>query len=257
YAIEPSGLASLAQRVTKENGLDSIITVLHSQPETAEVPVKVDAIICAWMGYNLLCESSLPSLLTARDRFLKQDGVMYPCAADLYLAPFTDNHFQEKWDTWKQMKQIYGVSMESMVAAAEGSLTVQTERLQLEVESVLANACQVCHFDMKSITLQDAEMIKADFNFRCYSHNIMHGFATWFTVSFPGSVVLDTSPYALKTHWGQTGMYLKTPITVKQGSEIRGVFKMYPSGEDRKCWNIEIEFQLNRDKKYTQHWQCS
>ncbi|BFZ10635.1 hypothetical protein BsWGS_13675 [Bradybaena similaris] len=257
YAIEPSGLAPFADRVVKENGLSSTITILQSPVEVADVPVKVDAIICEWMGGNLLCGSSLSSVLTARDQFLKQDGVMYPCAAYLHLAPFTDDHFQEKFKSWKQMKHIYGVSMESMVSAAKDALTVHTERVQLEGESVLANACQVCHFDMKHMALQDAELIKADFNFKCYSHNIMHGFASWFTVTFPGSVVLDTSPYALKTHWGQTAMYLKTPITVRQDSEIRGVFKMHPSPDSHKYWNIEIEFQVNRDKKYIQHWQCS
>ena len=39
---------------------------------------KVDIIISEWMGYALLYESMLDSVLHARDLFLKPDGVMAP-----------------------------------------------------------------------------------------------------------------------------------------------------------------------------------
>jgi protein arginine N-methyltransferase 3 len=38
----------------------------------------VDVIISEWMGYALLYESMLDSVLVARDRFLKPGGIMVP-----------------------------------------------------------------------------------------------------------------------------------------------------------------------------------
>ena len=47
---------------------------------------QVDIIISEWMGYFLLRESMLDSVLVARDRFLKPGGALYPSHARLYVA---------------------------------------------------------------------------------------------------------------------------------------------------------------------------
>jgi protein arginine N-methyltransferase 1 len=47
---------------------------------------KVDIIISEWMGYFLLYENMLPSVLNARNRFLKNDGIMLPCEGKIYIA---------------------------------------------------------------------------------------------------------------------------------------------------------------------------
>ena len=38
------------------------------------------------MGYLLLFENMLPSVLDARKRFLKEDGLMLPCEGRIYIA---------------------------------------------------------------------------------------------------------------------------------------------------------------------------
>ena len=48
----------------------------------------MDVLVSEWMGFYLLHESMLPSVLAARDSFLKQDtGVMIPGFAALFLVP--------------------------------------------------------------------------------------------------------------------------------------------------------------------------
>jgi len=44
---------------------------------------KVDIIVSEWMGYFLLYEAMLDSVLVARDKFLKPDGLMFPDQAIL------------------------------------------------------------------------------------------------------------------------------------------------------------------------------
>ena len=46
----------------------------------------VDIIISEWMGYGLLYESMLDSVLHARDRFLRPGGVMAPSQCRMMLA---------------------------------------------------------------------------------------------------------------------------------------------------------------------------
>ena len=60
--------------------------------EDIELPVdKVDIIISEWMGYFLLYESMLDSVLWARDKYLRPGtGKMLPDKADIYVAAIED-----------------------------------------------------------------------------------------------------------------------------------------------------------------------
>jgi len=53
--------------------------VIKGKIEEIELPVKeVDIIISEWMGYFLLYESMLDSVIYARDKYLKPGGLMLP-----------------------------------------------------------------------------------------------------------------------------------------------------------------------------------
>ena len=56
------------------------------------------------MGYFLLRESMLDSVLKARDKWLKEGGAMYPSHARMFLAPIKtesarrkENDYQARW----------------------------------------------------------------------------------------------------------------------------------------------------------------
>lgn len=46
---------------------------------------EVDVIISEWMGYCLFYESMLPSVLSARDKYLAKGGVMLPDRTPLFI----------------------------------------------------------------------------------------------------------------------------------------------------------------------------
>lgn len=61
-----------------------------------EIPEKVDIIISEWMGYFLLYESMLDSVIYARDKYLKPDGLMFPDRAVLYLSTMEDGRYRNE-----------------------------------------------------------------------------------------------------------------------------------------------------------------
>ena len=69
----------------------------------------VDIIVSEWMGYALLYESMLDSVLNARDRFLKPDsGVMAPSQCKMMFALCEASElFKERIGFWSD---IYGKS---------------------------------------------------------------------------------------------------------------------------------------------------
>lgn len=67
----------------------TILQVIHSRVEDVILPnnTKVDAIVSEWMGFYLLHEGMLDSVLFARDKFLNEGGEMFPETAVIYIAP--------------------------------------------------------------------------------------------------------------------------------------------------------------------------
>lgn len=88
-SVDASDIAQKAKKIVKANGLDNIITVIQGKVEDITLPdgvEQVDVIISEWMGYALLYESMLDSVLRARDRFLRPGGVMAPSQCQMMLA---------------------------------------------------------------------------------------------------------------------------------------------------------------------------
>ncbi|KAB2027399.1 hypothetical protein ES319_D05G030400v1 [Gossypium barbadense] len=89
YAVECSHMADMAKQIVETNGLSDVVTVLKGKIEEIELPVaKVDIIISEWMGYFLLFENMLNTVLYARDKWLTMDiSKMVPADAS-FTAPF-------------------------------------------------------------------------------------------------------------------------------------------------------------------------
>lgn len=78
--------------------------------EEIVLPVdKVDIIISEWMGYFLLYESMLDTVLWARDKYLVPNGKMLPDKAKIFIAAIEDASYKdEKIKFWENR---YNVDM--------------------------------------------------------------------------------------------------------------------------------------------------
>lgn len=79
----------------RDNHFDDRITLIQGKAEDVSLPVdKVDAIVSEWMGYFLLYESMLDTVLDARDRWLKPGGALYPDTARIVFAAIEDAQYR-------------------------------------------------------------------------------------------------------------------------------------------------------------------
>ena len=66
-----SNIIHQARIIVKDNNLADKVTLIQGKMEEVVLPVdKVDIIISEWMGYFLLYESMLDTVLVARDKYL-------------------------------------------------------------------------------------------------------------------------------------------------------------------------------------------
>lgn len=95
--VDMSTIIEKAKEIVAVNGLSDKITLLQGKMEEVELPFpKVDIILSEWMGYFLLYESMMDTVLYARDRYLEKGGLIFPDKATLYVAGIEDGDYKEE-----------------------------------------------------------------------------------------------------------------------------------------------------------------
>lgn len=97
YGIEKANIYTHSRSIIEENGLSDKITIINGLVEDITLPVdKVDIIISEWMGYFLLYESMFDSVLFAKEKWLREGGILMPDRAKMYVAALDDEAYYKK-----------------------------------------------------------------------------------------------------------------------------------------------------------------
>lgn len=95
--VDFSTIIEKAKEIVAVNGLSDKVTLLQGKMEEVKLPFdKVDIIISEWMGYFLLYESMMDTVLYARDRYLEKGGLIFPDKATLFVAGIEDGEYKEE-----------------------------------------------------------------------------------------------------------------------------------------------------------------
>ena len=97
--VDMSTIITKAKEIVEVNGMSDKITLLQGKMEEVELPFpEVDIIISEWMGYFLLYESMLDTVLWARDKYLRKDGngLIFPDKATIFMAGIEDGEYKDE-----------------------------------------------------------------------------------------------------------------------------------------------------------------
>jgi hypothetical protein len=88
------------------------------------IPHQVDVIVSEWMGYFLLFESMLDTVLWARDHYLRPSGLLLPNACNIQLSLLADADLHAAHCGY--WNDVYGFSMTCMreCVVKEASVTI-------------------------------------------------------------------------------------------------------------------------------------
>lgn len=256
YAVEASSIADQAVKIVKLNQMEDRIEVIKSTLETIELAEKVDVIVSEWMGYALLHESMLNSVIFARDKWLKPGGLILPSRADLYIAPINDVVVEGRLDFWSTVKGQYGVDMSCMTDFARKCIMNKDITVNpVTVEDVLSHPCKFAELDLNTVTLEQLRDVNGSFSCVCFGSSSIHAFCVWFTVTFPAeeekALVLSTSPFKAETHWKQAVLYLDDAVDVMQDTKVEGEISLYPSEENSRHICIRVDYVIGEQKKHS------
>ncbi|KAL2876785.1 Ribosomal protein arginine N-methyltransferase rmt3 [Colletotrichum sp. CLE4] len=277
FAVDKSDIIDKARENVFNNGLTDKVTCIRGRVEDISLPVdQVDIIISEWMGYCLLYEAMMNSVLIARDRFLKPDGLIAPSISTIWVAPVSDPEYITDFVTF--WDDVYGFDMKSM---KEG--IYDEARIELMPEDCICGTpSQISYIDLHTVKIEDL-----DFETQWKSNLTkdipsLDGFLTWFDIFFttsrsdsipadlqvkagetsvirPGEVAFTTGPAGPDTHWKQgflMSKYLEENASVTAGTEISGniVFKA-PENNPRALTISNTWTVPGQDNSRTQLWK--
>ncbi|KAJ6818497.1 putative protein arginine N-methyltransferase 3 [Iris pallida] len=250
-SVEASAkMASVATQIAKDNGLLSeqsekgegnrsprVINVVHSMVEELEKfmhipPQSIDVLVSEWMGYCLLYESMLSSVLYARDHWLKPGGAILPDTATIFVAGFGRGGTSLPF--WED---VYGFDMSSigkevMEDAAHLPIVDVLDSRDIVTDTAALHSLDLAtmkpdeidftattELELKSGLPEDAVDGKSK---TCWCHGLVLWFETGFTSRFckEKSIILSTSPYTTKTHWCQTILTFQEPIAMTTSTKL-------------------------------------
>ena len=271
YAVEATSMAQFAKRMVEAQGLEGVVEVIQGTIESIDLPEKVDIIISEWMGYFLLRESMLDSVVVARDRFLKPDGALYPSHARMFMAPIRSqlsaqrsaefgNSMRGWGDFIEDMRELYGVEMDCLSEAyrkeqreyySQTSVWTDVHPSQMMGPPTLIKA-----YDLKTVTLEELkEPLNAIFEMDVAEKGSVDAFVGFFDTEFKGSdenpasfpITLSTAPDPTgATHWGQQSFVLQPTIDVDAGDKIACEFEMRRRKENHRLLEVHVTHEVKK-----------
>ncbi|GAB4820494.1 hypothetical protein N2152v2_007540 [Parachlorella kessleri] len=210
-----NGLSSEAGQGGPVSIVTGRVEALTALPLPAAAGGKVDVLVSEWMGYALLFESMLDSVLHARDRFLKPGGAVLPDLAHIYVA--AGGKSSTGLDFWES---VYGFSMAPIQESIRQSALQRAVVRPVSGDQLVSPPVLLKGLDLATMAAADQDFT-ADFRLEAQpgaGPQQCHSLVVWFDTVFSERfcqerpVTLCTGPGGPQTHWVQMVLLLRETI---------------------------------------------
>lgn len=220
------------------------------------------------MGYCLLYEAMLDSVIWARDHYLKLEGLMVPSHCTLKIAPLSDpEYIDEHVHFWKN---VYGFDMSGMSHDTYDDAMVQ----QVPSKAIVADAPSLLTsfltLPLKTMTVDELSFEGKPFAFHLNADiESLDGFVVWFDTFFlttphgelpaliraedfvrmeGDKIAFTTGPFGKDTHWHQGVLLInyhsKQPEALRKGQDIEGTIGYNKRRDDGRALDINVSWRL-------------
>lgn len=247
YAVDAADIADFTKNIVKDNKLENKITVIKGKIEEITLPVDhVDIIVSEWMGYFLLFESMLDSVLYARDKWLINDGLIFPDRFCINICSAQDDYFiKNSIDFWNN---VYGVNMSSIKnwALSEPMISFCMEN------NINSTICKIFEINLNTASINDFEF-QSFYKIKLIKPTTVNMLVSWFDVFFENKLLekvsFTTGPFNTPTHWKQTLFYLNSELFTEEDDIISGNIAIFKSKSNFRELDIVLSINLSKNEK--------
>jgi predicted RNA methylase len=176
--IENSNIVKEFRKSVVRNRVEGIVKVMHILAEEAPLdPGLADLIVSEWMGYFLIFERMLPSVLTVRDKCLKPDGFMMPARGKLFLAAFSQSFLTEADRMHAEDQDESGQALIEYVSK----------------QYLISTSAEILDIELKHLP-KDFDRFESNFELQEFKDEPCGGLFAWFDVEMLPGIWFSTSP---------------------------------------------------------------
>ncbi|XP_063802446.1 protein arginine N-methyltransferase 3 [Pseudophryne corroboree] len=239
--VDQSDIIYNAMDIIRLNKLEDRISLIKGRIEEIDLPVeKVDIIISEWMGYFLLFESMLDSVIYAKDKYLTAGGAVYPdrCNVSIVALCDPDKHAGKLafWD------DVYGFNMSCMKKAVLPEALVEF----VNQDTIISSPFIIKDINCQTTSIKDLDF-SSDFSLSVTRECVCTAVAGYFDVLFEKGchtpVSFSTGPTSAQTHWKQTVFLLERPIVVTAGQTLDGRITVCKNRKDPRSLIVTLSLQ--------------
>jgi protein arginine N-methyltransferase 1 len=245
--------AELAEEIVSRNGASDVITVVNSRVEELEIASSTfDVLISEWMGFYLLHEGMLDSVLYARDHFCKnpaQGLVMIPDFATISCSAwYAEKFLHERVWSWGDYLGLDFSSLGQLELANNTGVPIVDV---FSPEEVISDMQSVVELDLKTIPVsffqKEGDIIRRSVRFTVSKESTYFtGVQFVWTVSSASAAgetvaMLNTASTSRSTHWKQVGVLLGCCAPVKKDEVIELEVALVRDHEHAREFSIDIQ----------------
>ncbi|KAG9239113.1 putative ribosomal protein arginine N-methytransferase rmt3 [Amylocarpus encephaloides] len=275
-AVDNSAIIDKARENIFNNGFTDKITCLRGKIEEVKLPVdKVDIIVSEWMGYCLLYEAMLDSVIWARDKYLQPNGLMVPSHMNMWVAPVADpDYVSDHIAFWRD---VYGFDMKAM----QSGIHEDAQVLDMPAATVCAEPYPFLQLSLHTTTVKDL-VFKRKWSGKLKKDiDALDGFVIWFDSFFMPSreevvpedakaeewaasgkkgLAFTTGPGGKVTHWKQGVMLIDNTkdnaASWKEGEQLSGELEYAVPEDNSRALTVGVSWKFKtQEKEGSQIWK--
>lgn len=216
YAIEMSPAIQLARPIAAANGFSDRVELIQAFSTEVQLPERADVIVFEIHGQQPIFEGSLATIIDARERFLKPDGLLIPARERLWAAAVQAPDVYDRcvgfWD-----RPFHGLDLSPAKPAATDWMYKQ----RFQPGELISD--RVCYhvLDYSSITGPD---LISEFHLTVERDGSGHGLHFWFDSELDEGIRFSTAPGSPRTIFGGTFIPWRQPVGLERGDEVEVTF---------------------------------
>lgn len=225
YAIEPADAIWVAQEIARVNGYSDRIEFIQDISTNITLPKLVDVIISDLRGVLPLFQRHIPSLIDARQRFLKSNGVLVPQQDMLWVTVVEATEmYQDFASPWTD--QPYGFDM----TAATRYVTNTWKKAQSVTPEMFLVEPQ-CWATLDYRTIMNPN-VTAELEWLTERTGLAHGLCLWFDATLIEGVGFSNAPSQPDLIYGKAFFPFSHPINLEKNDVINLKLKANLVGDD-------------------------
>lgn len=224
YAIEPDDIIEVAREVVAANACADRVELIQACSSAVELPERADVLVSDLRGVLPPFGRHLPSIIDARERLLKPDGVLVPAVDTLWGAVVESPRLYGTHVTpWKEAP--CGFDLEPLQRMNVNNWT----RARIVPEDLLTEPACWAALDYRSIAQAD---IRGELRWTALRAGVAHGLSLWFDTRLAEDVELSSGPSGPELIYGSAFFPLTEPVSVAEGDTISATVEARLVGDD-------------------------